>query len=259
MDQRTPGGDALDEAAKAGAHRTQRAGAVLRAGGGRPRPRRELYGFPETDRGEFCLGPRRSGLGLFADLARGRADGAAGRPAVRPLRTAPRLFARAAAARRLVPGRLARAGAVAIPALDRTVRRHRHRADRRGAEFDPARPLVRTAIADRDGDPLFGDRRRHPGAAAGLAGADRPDRLARRLSVVRHRRAVPAGAAAADAVATVRDRLAACRQEDRHRLRRQWLDAEERDAPPHLLGVVLDLLFHRGRRCTRSQRRSWRI
>ena len=45
-------------------------------------------------------------------------------------------------------------------------------------------------------------------------------------------------------------------QKDRHRLRRQWLDAGERDAPPRLLGAVLDLLLHRGRRCTRSRRRS---
>ena len=182
MDQKTPAGRRVDEAAKTGARRAQRAGAVLCAVGGRPRPRREFYGFPETDRGEFRLGPRRGGLGLFADLAGGRTDGAAGRPAVRPLRAAHRLFARAVAARRRVPDRLARAGALAVPALDRAMRRDRHCADRQCAEFDPARPLVRPAAADRDGDPLFGDRRRHTGAAAGLAGADRPDRLARRLS-----------------------------------------------------------------------------
>ena len=45
-------------------------------------------------------------------------------------------------------------------------------------------------------------------------------------------------------------------QEDRRRLRRQWLDVAERDAPPRLLGAVLHLLLHRGRRCTRSRRRS---
>ena len=43
------------------------------------------------------------------------------------------------------------------------------------------------AAADRDGDRLFGDRRRHPGAAAGVASPDRPHRMARRLSAVRHR------------------------------------------------------------------------
>ena len=63
----------------------------------------------------------------------------------------------------------------------RAVRRDRHRPDRQRAEFDPARPLVRPAAADRDGGGLFRDRRRRPGAAAGVAGADRPYRLARRL------------------------------------------------------------------------------
>ena len=75
----------------------------------------ELYGFPQTDRGEFRLGPRRGGLGLFTDLAGGRADGAGGRPAVRPLRPPHRLFAGTAAARRRVSCSLAGAGAVAIP------------------------------------------------------------------------------------------------------------------------------------------------
>ena len=168
----------------------------------------------------FRLGPRPGGLGLFADLARGRTDGAAGRPAVRPLRAAHGLLARAVAARRRIPVRLARATPLAIPALDRAMRRDRHRADRQRAELDPARPLVRPAIADRDGDPVLRDRRGHPGAAAGLAAADRPDRLARRLSVVRHRRAVSAGAAAADAVAAVRHRLPARGEEDRRRFRR---------------------------------------
>ena len=80
--------EATDEGVETGAHRAQRAGAVLRAADGRPRPRRQLYGFPEADLGELSLGPRRGGLGLFADLARRRTDGAAGRPAVRPLRAA---------------------------------------------------------------------------------------------------------------------------------------------------------------------------
>ena len=62
--------------------------------------------------------------------------------------------------------------------------------------------------------------------------------------MVRHRGAVHAGAAAVAAVADVRHRLAACGAEGGHRLRRQWLDAEERDAPPRLLGAVLDLLLH---------------
>ena len=135
------------------------------------------------------------GLGLFADLARGRADGAAGRPAVRPLRPAHGLFARAAPARRRVPGRLAGADALAVPVEHRSLRRHRHRLDRQRAEFDPARPLVRPAAADRDGSRLFRDGRRRPGAAAGVADSDRPYRLARRLPALRHRRALPAGAA----------------------------------------------------------------
>ena len=49
---------------------------------------------------------------------------------------------------------------------------------------------------------------------------------------------------------TVRHRFAACGAEGRHRFRRQWLDAAERDAPPHLLGAVLDVLLH-GRRDVR--------
>ena len=93
---------------------------------------------------------------------------------------------------------------LAIPAERRALRRARHRPDRQCAELDPARPLVRPAAADRDGDPVFGDRRRHFDAAAGLAAPDRPDRLARRLPAVRHRGAVPAAAAAAAAVAAVR-------------------------------------------------------
>ena len=58
--------------------------------------------------------------------------------------------------------------------------------------------------------------------------------------------AVPAAAAAGAAVAAVRHRLAAYRPEDRRGLRRQRLDAEERDASPRLLGAVLHLLLHRG-------------
>ena len=136
--------------------------------------------------------------------------------------------------------------ALAIPVERRPLRRARHRPDRQRAEFDPARPLVRPAAADRDGDRVFRDRRRHPGAAAGVAAPDRPDRLARRLPVVRHRGAVPAAAAAGAAVAAVRHRLAAHRRQERCGVRRQWLDAGQRDAPPRLLGAVLYLLLHRG-------------
>src|SRR6185369_16541689 len=141
---------------------------MLHAADDRSRPRRQLYGFPEANRRELLLGPRRGGLGLFTDLARRWTDGTAGRPAVRPLRSAPHLFAGAAAARRLFPDCLARAGA-----------------------------------------PLLRDRCGHPHAVAGFAGADRPDRLARRLSMVRHRGAVHAGAAAVAAMADDRHGLAA--------------------------------------------------
>ena len=88
---------------------------------------------------------------------------------------------------------------------------------------------------------------RRPAAAAGLAAPDRPYRLARGLSVVRHHRAVPCGAADAAAVAAVRDRLAARRAEGAGRGRRRRLDAWQRHAPSRLLGAVLDLLLHRGR------------
>src|SRR5205807_8840128 len=108
-------GRCVSQAAQAGACGAQRAGALLYAGAYRPRPRRELYGFPETDLGEFRLGPRPGGLGLFADMAGRWADGAGGRAAVRSLWPAHRLFAGTVAARRRVPGGVAGASAVAIP------------------------------------------------------------------------------------------------------------------------------------------------
>ena len=107
------------------------------------------------------------------------------------------------------------AGALAIPALDRIVRRHWRRLHRQRAELDPARPLVRAEAADRDGGGVLGDGRRRAGAAAGLAAPDRSSRLARDLPGLRLRRTGPAGAAHAAAVAAVRDGLAACREEDR--------------------------------------------
>ena len=250
-------GATLDEAAEAGARRAQRARAVLCAVGARPRPRREFYRLPQTDLGKFRLGPRASRLGLFADLARRRADRAAGRPPVRSLRAAHRLRARAASARRRVPGRGPRANALAVPAQRRPLRRARHRPDRQRAELDPARPLVRPAAADRDGDRLFGDRRRHPGAAAGVAAPDRPDRLARRLPAVRRRRARACccRSCCCRGGCSPPARRTSSRKPIRD-FRRQRLDACERDAPPRLLGAVLHLLLHRGRRCTRSPRRS---
>ena len=198
------------------------------------------------------------GLGLFADLAGGRTDGAAGRPAVRPLRARALVYSL---------GLLLLGGAFLVASHAQALWQFQLSIglcvgigialDRQRAEFDPARPLVRPAAADRDGDRLFRDRRRRAGAAAGVAGADRPYRLARRLPDVRHRRAVPAGAAAAAAVAAVRHRLAAS---SRRRPTPSFVDdgwtLGERDAPPRLLGAVLDLLLHRGRRCTRSRRRS---
>ena len=138
----------------------------------------------------------------------------------------------------------------------RALRRDRHRLHRQRAEFDPARPLVRPTPADRDGSGLFRDRRGRAGAAAGLAAPDRSYRLARRLPDLRHRRAVPAGAAVAAAVAAVRHGLAARRQKGRPRFRRRWLDARERDAPPRLLGAVLRPSSSRRSGCTRSRRRS---
>ena len=47
------------------------------------------------------------------------------------------------------------------------LRRDRHRLHRQRSEFDPARPLVRSAAAHRDGGGLFRDRRRRPDPAAG--------------------------------------------------------------------------------------------
>ena len=79
--------------------------------------------------------------------------------------------------------------ALAVPAEPRALRRYRHRLHRQCAEFDPARPLVRPAAADRDGGGLFRHRRRRADPAAGVAAPDRSCRLARRLSDLRHRRA----------------------------------------------------------------------
>src|SRR5207237_1660235 len=169
----------VSQGAQDGACGAQCAGALLYAGAYRPRSRRELYGFPQTDLGELRLGPRPGGLGLFADLAGRRADGAGGRAAVRSLWPAHRLFAGTAAARRRVPGGVAGKSAVAIPVERWPLRRDRHRLHRQRAEFDPARPLVRPAPADGDGDRLFRDRRRRAGAIAGVAASDRSFRLAR--------------------------------------------------------------------------------
>ena len=142
-------------------------------------------------------------------------------------RSGPRsgLFARTVAARRRVPGRSPFAISLAVPAEPRALRRHRHRLHRQRAELDPARPLVRPAVADRDGRRLFRHRRGRPDPAAGIADPDRPYRLARRLSGFRHRLAAPAGAAVAAAVAAVLHRFAASGQERRRRFRRRRLDA----------------------------------
>ena len=182
----------------------------------RPRPRRELYGFPETDRGEFRLGPRPGGLGLFADLARGRTDGAAGRPAVRPLRPAHRLFARAAAARRRVPGRLAarrRSGNSSFRASGSCVGigiafiGNVPNSILLGRWFGPRLPTAMAVVYSATG----------AGVLVLLPASQiLIDHLGWRdaYQIVRHRRAVPAGAAAAAAVAAVRHRLAACRAEE---------------------------------------------
>ena len=146
--------------------------------------------------------------------------------------------------------------ALAVPAQRRPLRRARHRPDRQRAELDPARPLVRPAAADRDGDRVFGDRRRHPGAAAGLAASDRPDRLARRLPVVRRVALcllLPLLLLPWRLFATGSPHIV--QKADAGFVDNGWT-LGERDAPPRLLGAVLDLLLHRGRRCTRSPRRS---
>ena len=258
MDQNTPPEETLDEAAQAGARGAQRAGAVLCAVGARPRPRRELYGLPEADLGKFRLGPRPGGLGLFADLRW---------PADWPRRWSAGCSTAPARAPSMRSGLLLLGGAfliashaqaaLAVPAQPRPLRRHRHRLHRQRAEFDPARPLVRPAAADRDGGGVFRDRRRRADPAAGVAAPDRSYRLARRLSDFRRRRAVPAGAAVAAAVAAVLHRLAASspRRPIADFVDEGWTLAE-RDAPPRVLGAVLDLLLHRDRRCTRSRRRS---
>ena len=187
------------------------------------------------------------GLGLFAVRARRRTGGSAGRPAVRPLGATHRLFARTVSAGRGVPGRRPCPASLAIPAQPRPLRRHRHRLYRQRAEFDPARPLVRPATADRHGGGVFRDRRRRADPVAGVANPDRSGRLARRLPDFRRHRAGVAGAAIGAAMAPVLRWIAAPGQERHRRYRRRGLDAAERDAPSCLLGLVLDLLLHRDR------------
>ena len=201
-------GRSARQSAEVGAHCAQRTGAVLCAGAARPRPLRQLYGFPQTDLREFRLGPRAGGLGLFADLAGRRADGAGHRPAVRPLRPPHSVFAWAVSDRRRIPGGLVGAGVVAIAIEHRPLRRHRRRLRRQCAQFDPARPVVRSAPADSHGFRLFRDGRGRPGVAAGVAASDRSCRLARRLPALRDRHTLSAAALVATAVALVRQRRA---------------------------------------------------
>src|SRR5260370_39131326 len=101
--------------AEAGACGAQRASAVFGAKGARARIGREFYRVLQADLGELWVGPRPGRLGLFAVRARRRLGGAAGRPAVRPLRAPPRLFAWTAAAWRRVFGRGLFRAALAVP------------------------------------------------------------------------------------------------------------------------------------------------
>ena len=206
------GGDA-GAAASAGAHGAGRARAVLCAFGARPRPRRKLYGLPQTDFGEFWLGPRPGGLGLLADLAGRRPHRAGGRPRLRPLGPARGVFIRRFPAGRGVPDRGLRTASLAIPAHHRPLCRLRRRADRQRPQFHPARALVRTAAADRHGRGLFRHGRRRAAAVAGVADPDRSCRLARHLSAIRRDRARGAVAGRAVAVAAFRRRRTARHEE----------------------------------------------
>ena len=247
MDNKTPEGDALARPLKPARVALNVLALCFTLALDRPRPRRELYGFPETDRGEFRLGPRPGGLGLFADLAGGRADGAGGRPAVRPLRPPHRLFAGTAAARRRVPVGVAGASAVAIPV--------EHQASAVGIGIAFIGNVPNSILLGR----WFGPRL--PTAMAVVYSATGAGVLvllpASQLLIdhVGWRGAYqifgivalwPAGAVAAAAVAAVLHGLAAHRQKSRSRFRRRGLDARERHAPPRILGAVCDLLLHGG-------------
>src|SRR5260370_26137727 len=203
-----PGRGSRIAAAEIGARGTQRAGAVLCVVGARPRSRREFYRLPKTNLGEFWLGPRPGGLGLFAERAGRRGGGAAGGPAVRPRRRPHRLCAGTVIAWRGVPDRRLRAASLAVPVKPRPVRRSRHRLHRQRSEFHPARPLVRPAAADRDGGRVFGDRRRRGDPAAAVAGPDRSCRPPRLLSDLRRPRPASAAAAVGLALAPVLHPLA---------------------------------------------------
>ena len=138
------------------------------------------------------------------------------------------------------------------------VRRDRHRLHRQRAELDPARPLVRPAPADGDGNRLFRDRRGRAGAAAGLATADRSFRLARRLpdcsASWRLCLLVPLLLLPWRLFSTGSPHIA--RKADPGFVDAGWTLAE-RDAPPRVLGAVRDLLLHGGRdvRACRADRR----
>src|SRR6266404_1377310 len=147
----------------------------------RPRARRELYRVSQADLGEFRLGPRPGRLGLLAFRARRRIGGTAGGPAVRPLRASRGLFAWTDPAGRGVPGCRACTIPLAVPIEPRPLRWSRYRIYRQRSELHPAGPLVWPAIADRDGDRLFRDRRGRLDTAAGIANPDRTFRLAWRL------------------------------------------------------------------------------
>ncbi len=107
-----------------------------------------------------------------------------------------------------LPDRRLFAFAVAVPVQPRLLRRHRHRFHRQCAEFDPARPLVRPAAADRDGGGLFGHRRRSPDPVAGIAIADRSSAVARRLSDAGQHHPAAVAATAGATLAAVLRRLA---------------------------------------------------
>src|SRR6185437_15651934 len=162
-----------------------------------------LYGLPQTDLGEFWLGPRRRSLGLFADMAGEGPDGSGGGPRVRPLGPARGVFAWNFPAGRRVPHRGLRAASLAAAVEHRTLRRLRCRADRQCSQLHLARTLVRAAAADRDGGGLFGHGRRRADPAADVAASDRSARLARRIPDLWRHRARPAGAAFAPALAAL--------------------------------------------------------
>src|SRR5262249_10888902 len=146
---------------------------------------------------------------------------------------------------RRIPGWRIWAAALAASAQPRAVRGIGDRRHRNRPQFDPARALVWSAIAGRDGGCVFRRRRPRAAGAAGLAIAPRPPRLGWRLSSLRRGGFAAPAVVVAAAVETIFRRIAGARQGSRRQSERRRLELVAGDPPPRVLGAVRDILLHR--------------